>query len=156
MDKKAKLRWGVELLWWIATAVVVAAVLLPILTSVTDYPFLTANIIFVVAFITFTRYIFLLKHTFLAYRQRLKIAAFFLFIPLIFLIIEQINNFQTYLDNYGFVPMLGHLPLSSFNNLSRYIYNEMLFFGVGAVLAGIILPFRLLISVWRLRNRGKV
>lgn len=156
MDKKAKLTWGVELLWWMATAVAVAAVLLPILTRVPDYPFLLGNIIFVTAFITFTRYIFLLKHTFLAYRQVLKVVVFFLFFPIIFLIVEQINHFQTYLDNYGFVPMLGHLPLNTFNNLSRYIYNEMLFFGVGAVVAGVILPFRLLISVWRLRNRGKV
>jgi len=35
------------------------------------------------------------------------------------------------------------------NAISKYIKNEVLLFGVGAVVAAIILPLRLLISVWK-------
>ena len=145
-----------EVLWWVVTAIVAVAVVLPAVQVAEGYLFVRANVVFVVAFITFSRYIFLLRHTFLARRQRLKAGLFFVFIPVVFLLVQELNGFQSYLDNYGFVPMLGHLSLQSFNAYSRYIYNEMLFFGVGAILSGIVLPFRLLISVWRVRNRGSV
>jgi len=32
----------------------------------------------------------------------------------------------------------------------------MIFFGVGGIITGIILPFRMIISLWRMRNKGTV
>lgn len=156
MDKKKKLTGTLELLWWIATFIVTLAFLLPILTRVPDYPFLWPNVIFIVGFITFTRYLFLLKYTFIAKRQVVKVVLVFLTIPAIFLMVEQVNLFQRFLDNYGFIAFLDHLPHTSFQWLSKYIYNEMLFFSTAAVISCALLALRLLISVWRYRNLGKV
>jgi uncharacterized membrane protein YbaN (DUF454 family) len=64
-------------LGWLITALVVAGVLYPVLTTVSSYPFLLTNIIFIVAFITFARYIFQLKHSFLAHRTFFKGRHFF-------------------------------------------------------------------------------
>lgn len=74
MDKKNTLILWLELIWWVITAVVVAVVLYPIYKAMYVWPFRTWNIIFIVGLLTLGRYVFLLKHTFMAKRQILKIA----------------------------------------------------------------------------------
>ncbi|MEL6926262.1 MAG: hypothetical protein AAFO94_19630 [Bacteroidota bacterium] len=156
MEPQSKLAFRLELIWWLVTAVIVAAVLLPILTSVQSYPFLVSNIVFIIVFITFTRYIFLLKHTFIAKRQIVKALFGLICIPILFYLINEINFFQTYLDEQGFDSFMQGLTLEKKDSLHRYIRSELLLFGVGSIIVAIILPVRMLISVWRLRNRGTV
>ncbi len=145
-----------ELIFWVFTAIITAVVLLPILTSVENYPFLFINIVYIVAAVTVTRYLFLLRHTFLARRQRLKVAVFFLFIPFVFYLIQELNHFQVFLDEEGLDAVVGNLPYEQRNNMMDYIRNQMILFGVASIVASVALPFRLLASVWRLRNRGVV
>lgn len=145
-----------ELIFWVFTAIITAVVLLPILTSVENYPFLFINIVYIVAAVTVTRYLFLLRHTFLARRQHLKVAVFFLFIPFIFYLIQELNHFQVFLDEEGLDAVVGNLPYEQRNNMMDYIRNQMILFGVASIVASVALPFRLLASVWRLRNRGVV
>lgn len=152
MSRKIQL----ELLFWVFTVIITAVVLLPILTSVESYPFLFINIVYIVAAVTVTRYLFLLRHTFLARRQQLKVAVFFLFIPFIFYLIQELNHFQVFLDEEGLDAVVGNLPYEQRNNMMDYIRNQMILFGVASIVASVALPFRLLISVWRLRNRGTV
>lgn len=57
------------------------------------------------------------------------------------------------LDYDGAKALLGGTPDERIIN---YTYNEVLLFGVGSVVAGIIFPLRLLLSVWRMKNRGTV
>ncbi|MFN7118078.1 MAG: hypothetical protein ACK4TA_14855, partial [Saprospiraceae bacterium] len=103
---------------------------------------------------TLSRYIFLLPYTFLANRQRLKVALIFLCIPVVFLLIQELNRFQTYLDYNGLEVLLGNFSTQPEESLINYTYNEMLLFGVGSVVSGIVFPFRLTLSIWRRRNRG--
>jgi hypothetical protein len=152
MNKKAQL----ELFFWLFTLVILAAVLLPMATRLPDYPFFLANTVFVITAITMTRYLFLLKHTFLAKQQRLKVIVFFLLIPLAFYIIQELNYFQTFLDERGPEAIVGSMPLSSQDNMLTYIRSEVIFFGVASIISTVALGFRLLVSVWRLRNRGEV
>ncbi len=154
MDTTLTIR--LELIWWLFTAILIAAILLPIYSHIDHYPFWMTNVLFVAVFITLTRYVFLLKHTFLAKRQILKIALIFLSIPVIFYLINQINYFQTFLDEEGVESFIHGLPLHRRNGLATFIRAEMLLFGVGSVIIAIIFPFRMLLSVWLLRNRGKV
>ena len=72
MNREQSLHFRLEIIWWIFTLILAAGILYPILREVDDYPFLVINIIFVIVFVTFTRYIFLLKHTFLAKQQLIK------------------------------------------------------------------------------------
>jgi len=152
MNKKVLL----ELIWWVFTAVVVIGVLLPIYTNVEGYPFYFINIVYVVTFITLTRYIFLLRYTFLAKRERIKLILFFLSIPFVFYLGQELNHFQTFLDEEGLNAVTGFLPLSSGTGMIQYIQNEILLFGVGSIICAVVFPFRLMVSIWRFRNKGTV
>lgn len=156
MNKNASLQIGLELIWWIVTLLVVGLVIYPILSKLVDYPFTTINIIFIIVFITFARYIFLLKHTFLASRQWLKAVLMVLSIPLIFYLVNGINYFQTFLDEEGMEAIMQGVELSKQRGLSNYIRSEVLLFGTGSVIVGIIFPIRLMLSIWRTHNRGTV
>lgn len=152
MNRKAIL----EILFWAFTAVVAVAVLLPILIELEDYPFLFINIIYIVTAITVTRYLFLLQHTFLARRQPLKAVFIFLFIPFIFYLVQELNNFQVFIDEQGLDALVGSLPYRRRNNMADYIRSEMLFFGTAGIISSVAFPFRLIASIWLTRNRGTV
>lgn len=156
MSTDSTLSIRLELFWWVFTAIVAFGILYPILSTTDNYPFLLINIIFIIVFITFTRYLFLLRHTFLAKRQMLKAAVIVICIPLIFYLINGVNYFQTYLDENGLESFLGALPLDRQNSMGGFIRNEMLLFGVGSVLVAMMMPFRMIISIWRTHNRGTV
>jgi len=156
MDKKMALSLRLELIWWIFTFVVLAGVLYPILTKISSYPFLLTNSLFVIIFITFTRYVFLLKHTFMAHKETIKVVIVLIIIPIIFYLVSEVNYFQTFLDERGIDSFMQELPYEKQHGLANYIRSEMLLFGVGSVIITIILPFRLILSVWRNRNKGTV
>ena len=145
-----------ELLWWLITALVLAAVLLPIYLNIRYFPFYGLNILVIVSFITMARHLFLLPYTFLAKREVLKIIIVFLCIPLIFIIVQELHKFQTYVDEQGVEMLVGKRPAEKQMQWVYFVQNEILLFGVGAVVTSAILPFRLILSVWRGRNRGTV
>ena len=145
-----------ELMWWVATALLCLLILFPILQKTNQYPFTWINILFVVVFVTLFRYIFSLKYTWLARRQYLKITLVFLCIPLVFNMINNVNYFVTHIDDFSYEAYLGHLEQDVRNKLEIYIRSEMLLFGVGSAIMSALFPFRLLISVWRQRNKGTV
>ncbi|MEZ4931510.1 MAG: hypothetical protein R2788_05200, partial [Saprospiraceae bacterium] len=60
MEKQKKLHIRLELIWWMITLVIIIGLFIPIYTTQKDYPFWMSNTIFVLVFITFSRYIFLL------------------------------------------------------------------------------------------------
>jgi hypothetical protein len=145
-----------ELVFWLFTALVTIAVLIPINSNIIDYPFWIQNIVFIIVAITITRYIFLLKFTFLAKRQLLKVGCIFLCIPLIFYLVQELNYFQTYLDERGTDHIVGHLPFEDRSDVIDYMRSELLLFGTMAIISSIIFPIRLIISIWRTHNRGTV
>lgn len=156
MQKQTDLHIRLELIWWLVTLLVVAGILLPIYTSQTVYPFWVSNVLFIVAFITMTRYIFLLRFTFLAYQQWLKVAVAILCIPLFLYMYKELNLFRVIEDQIGIEEMFEHLSLEGQTSMSSYVRTEMLFFGAASLIATAIMPFRMLISFWRTHNRGTV
>ena len=152
MANEDKLKQRFELLWWVVTTMVVLIVLYPIFSSVKNFPFYFINVVYIVVFITISRYLFFLRYTFFAKWQRLKLAFIFLCIPLAFLLIQELNTFQTFLDEEGRDAIVRNLKRESRPGMFRYIYNEMLLFGVGSIITTILFPFRLVLSVWRTQN----
>lgn len=152
---KASIR-RLELLWWLITLLILAAVLLPIYIKVEGYPFYLLNSVYIIGFITLTRYIFFLPFTWLAHKEPWKVILFFLCIPFIFYLIQGINQFQIFLDEEGPEALIKNLQGKTLSDLTTYIRSEMLLFGVGSIISGLIFPFRLLVSVWRKRNRNSV
>jgi dipeptide/tripeptide permease len=145
-----------ELFWWLITGLVLAAVLLPIYFNIGNFPFYRLNIVVIICFITLGRYIFLLPYTFIARREVWKIVIVFLCIPLVFYLVQELNYFQTFIDERGVESLVGKRPADKQMQWVYFIQNEILLFGVGAVIATVIMPFRLILSVWRGRNRGTV
>ena len=145
-----------ELIWWVFTALVVFIVLLPIHENVRDFPFYVENIILIVAFITFSRHIFLLNLSFMARRKWIKVAII-LIAPLFFFIASTaLGDFRNFMDEKGLQTLVDHLHVTRQTSMIHYIKNEMIFFGVGSIITGILLPIRMIISLWRMRNKGTV
>lgn len=156
MDKKETLKLWLELIWWALTAIAVVAVLYPIHKAMHVWPFQGWNIAFIITLITLARYIFLLKHTFLAKQQEVKVALLILMFPLTFVMINGVNFFLVFIEENTWDPLTGHLPAVQKRAIEEYIWAEMLFFGVGSCIVSPAFAARMMISVWRTRNRGTV
>ncbi len=151
MNKKLLL----ELIWWIATIIIVVLFILPIYNTVGDkYIFYVQNIFFIVLFITFTRYIFLLKYTFLENNKKVKVALVFIPIVLFFYAMDSLFDFQDYIDQQEHIGMLSHLTPDRAMEISKYIKYQFLFFGTGGMMVIFMLPIKMIVSVWKQVNRG--
>lgn len=156
MQKQTVVRILLELTWWVITFVVVWAVLAPIDKAMYIWPFRTWNIVFVVALVTFTRHIFLLEHTFLANHQVTKIVFLLLMFPATFMLISGVMGFMGYIEDNTWEGLTGHLPMVEKLAIEKYIWTEMLFFGIGSAFAAPVFAGRMMLSIWRTRNRGTV
>jgi len=156
MQKQRSLVLLLELIWWFVTAIVVFAILYPVNKAMNVWPFQGWNIFFVVVLFTLTRYIFLLKHTFLAKKQILKVVLMILMFPLTFILILGLNRFMVYIEENTWEPLTGHLPPLDKKSIETYLWTQMIFFGAGSIIAAPVFAIRLFISVWRTQNRGTV
>lgn len=147
--------WKVTLIWLLLTAIVLGAFSAPMLMNKVDFPFWWAHCLFIVVFLFAIRYLFFLRHSFLASRQIVKIALFFFCIWGVFYLVDTMHDFQLFTDEDGLETFLGHLPNADNTSLGQFIKTEMIFFGTGSILAVAILAIRLVISVWRWHNLGK-
>jgi heme/copper-type cytochrome/quinol oxidase subunit 2 len=146
LDKKQlKLKIQLELVWWVFSSIVLLFVTYPIFSTLKSYDFWISNILFVLIFVTYSRHIFFLKHSFLAQQQVFKFILIFASIPLIFKSVEWLFDYQ------HFIQTDGNEKLKTVN----YISSQYMFFAVATVISAIILPFRLLISYWRVYNKHK-
>lgn len=145
-----------EVLWWLFTTIVVIIVLLPIWNLQIDFPFYFENILLIALFITFTRYIFLLPLTFIARKKWIKVVIILAAAIFFFVLSTALGDFRNFMDEEGLQTLVTHLHVKEQTSIINYIKNEMIFFGVGSIITGIILPFRMIISLWRMRNKGTV
>jgi hypothetical protein len=146
----------VELLWWVLTFLVIIIVLFPIWEYVPTFPFVYQNALLIAALITFSRYSFLLPITFLARMKWVKLFLILSSVLFFFILSTALGDFRNFLDEKGLPTLVTHLHVEEQTRMITYIRNEMIFFGVGSIIAGIVLPFRMLISIWRVRNKGTV
>ena len=153
--KEIRLYLLVELLWWAVTGVVVVAVMWPIWSAGVIWLFQTSNIFFIVALITLGRHIFALNTSLIGKKQILKAFILIALVPVVFAFISHLNEFMVYVEEHMWDQMTGHLPASSKRNIESYMYNEMLFFSVGSILAAFGLAARLVMSLWTQYNSEK-
>lgn len=156
MDHVLKHKINIELIWWAFTVILAAIIIFPIWINAPLFPFFFQNIILVAAFVTFTRYIFLLPSTLIARQKWIKVFVIAVSAILFFVLTTALSDFHNFLDEQGLQTLVDHLNVNAQTRMMNYMKGEMIFFGVGAIIAGIILPFRMLISLWRVRNRGTV
>ncbi len=146
----------IEIIWWMVSISIGLLVLLPIYFQKINYPFYVLNFIFVLGFLTCSRWLFLWKFTPYARIQILKLCFIFLFIPIIFSGIIYFSDFRNYIDEIGLQEMVQHLPSGEQDAMSHYIRNEMVFFAVCFILVSILIPFKMVWNIWTQHNRGEV
>jgi len=153
MNEQGRLKLKLELIWWVFTLVLVVAVLAPIYISKLTFPFYFANVVFIIVFVTVTRYMFFLKHTWLLRMKWLKIGLILGSVIFIFVLSTSMIDFNNYIDQIGLQEIVMDLPVEDQFSMIRYIHREVIFFGIGSIVAMIALPVRLLISLRRMRQQ---
>jgi len=144
-----------EVLWWVITAVIATLILLPIYLNIGEaYPFYRDNILIIVIAITWTRYIFFMKYHWLTLSNYIKAFFMVLSIPTFLFIIGTFYDFQSFYDDGLFDDVLSVLPYKNQANMLLYIRTEMIFFLAFAFICNFMLPFRMLMSIWRKINKG--
>jgi len=141
-------------LWILAMLLLPVISLWPIYSNELDYPFYLNNFVFILTPIFFLRYIFFIKFTFIENTLIPKI----LFIPLAIVLIiysyRGFNEFVNFYNDNGIFYSLEKFDLKKQDFLSTYINRQYIFFAVLSMIVSIIMPFRMLISVWRVYNKG--
>jgi hypothetical protein len=147
---------AIEAISLLMTAIVVAVVMYPIWTQFPEFSFNWTNIVYILAFLTFTRYTFLLRYTFIATQQNIKIGFILLTLIIILGLVTQIQDFNVWIDAGDPDRLMPNVPQSKRDALLKYIKSEFMFFAVGAIVASVFLSGRLMMSVWRTRNKEGV
>jgi len=151
-----KSKLTLELVWWIATAILVTLFVLPIYSALGDrYTFYVPNIFFIILFVTYTRLIFLTKYSFLSNNKWLKVIFVFLSIPLFFYAMDALFNFQDFFDRDDHIKMLSNLTPDKAVEFNNYIKYQFLFFGTGGMIVLFMMPVKMIISIWKTINLGR-
>jgi cation transport ATPase len=145
-----------EIVWWLITAVVVSVIMYPIWSDFMSFKFNLTNTVLVTCFVTFTRYAFLLKHTFLAHWEKGKIIFILCAIAFIGVLSIQVQDFNVWYDNGNPDVLLKVVKENKREGLLEYIKTEFIFFAVASSISVLFLAGRLLHSIWRVKNRGIV
>lgn len=146
----------VEILWWVFTMVFVCVIMWPIWRDVPGFPFTFQNILLIVFFVTFTRYIFFLHLTLIARKKWIKVAIIAWAGLFFFITATAMIDFRNFMDEKGLQTLVSHLEVEDQTRRMKYIKQEMIFFGVGSIITGILLPMRMIRSLWRMKNTGRV
>jgi hypothetical protein len=148
-------KWKLELLAWIATALIIILVCLPLYVVDIDFPFTWQNILIIVCFLTFGRYFMLFKFIpFISYTW-IRVG-FLLALPILFVFLLSINSdFNLFLQNQSLEELMINEHWNTQKSMSKYIRTEMIFFGTGSIIATILLGLRIVVSLWRtINNKG--
>jgi len=162
MDNLGKQRVGkllMELIWWLLTGIVAWLVARPLWSEFVQYEFIHELILFIIILITYARYLFLLKYTFLSHFQAGKFILIFVSIPLIFYLIQLFFNYQDFLEKQSEgmeeyqVYFRANMTFSEHGEVLNYLTKVYSFFALSAIITVVISPFRLLLSFWRVYNK---
>ncbi len=144
-----------EIVWWALTLVLIVLILLPIYSKIgTRYPFYVSNIAFIIISTTFIRYIFLLKHHWLSSAKWIKVLFVFIPIPIFFYLTGAFYDFQSFSDEVSLTSLVQDIPYKEQIHMTKYMRVEMVFFFAAAFIANLMMPLRMVISLWREINKG--
>lgn len=143
-----------ELLWWAFTLVLAGLILLPVYSQLPDFPYLWPNFVYVLVAITLTRYLFFLRISWLRDRLLVQAGIGILLLPLIFWMVQYLNDFITFFDENGPDVLVKNLERDLGKVMQRYLQAEYRFFAIWAIVAALLTPLRLLFNVWSRYRAG--
>ena len=148
--------WILELVWFIATFILVILVILPIRSEIFGFPHEKANIFFIIVFTTLIRWLLFLKNTPFSKIQLIKAFIGLGAVWMALYSLRQFGLFQNFIDEKGIESLTLHLPEARQIALQKYIISEFIFFSIGTIMVCIMMPIRMLISIWRTHNLKQV
>ncbi len=149
MKKELSYKIALEVISWLITFVIVTAVLAPIYLYEIDYPFWIGNALLIIVFITAFRYTFLLRFSWLRSYFWIKVAWIAFSLLLTVSLANYLSTLNRYMDEDGLNTITYALQYRDQLSMIRYIKSQILFFGVGSIVASLSLAVRLTVSVWR-------
>lgn len=144
--------WAIEIIWWLISLVLLAAVILPIVSEVEDYPFLVLNVVYVILFFHYARHVVFLKYSALRMFFWGKLILALVTIPLLFLVVGQFGYFQTFMDEHTMSEIMPNLSYQKQVSLNNFIKFQMVFFFTATVISGTLFVLRMMVSLWRQVN----
>lgn len=141
-------------LWLLLILLLPALVLWPVYSNDIVFTFYFYNILIITAPVFFLRYIFFIKYTFIEKTivPKLLIMPLALILGIYSYII--LNEFIDFYNNNGIYYSLEDFSLDKQEFLGNYIFRQFIFFAAFTMITCIVIPFRMLISVWRVYNKG--
>lgn len=139
-----------EVLWLLISIILITIIVLPIYWHNVDFQYWALLIGSFMILIYFLRLIFLLKFTFIKDNIWIQAIIILSCLPLFFIVYNSMHGFQAHLDHGDLNNILDGYGLDTRRFLYNYIRNAVLFGAIGAILTILILPFRMLISIWKL------
>ncbi|MFN8339377.1 MAG: hypothetical protein U0T36_10210 [Saprospiraceae bacterium] len=142
-----------ELLSWLFALMFAALFIIPIyLRCEMNYTFYIPNIVSIIEFVVLTKMLFLLSYTPYARSKWLRMVLIFLPIPLLMYQVDNLFDFQKFIDEEGSIKFFGNDFSANDYNFGKFIKYQYIFFSVGATIALILVPIRMIISFWRTTN----
>lgn len=152
--KPNKWKWVAEILFLLLSIALAVLVMRPIHDYYGDhFHYYVSNYAFIVLFLTYSRYLFLLKYTPFSHNMWIKLILVFASIPLMLWLVDDTYDFRRMLEEEGLEPMVQSKVLDTRMNLAKYAKYEYLFFSSSAIITIILIPFRMMISIWRVKNK---
>lgn len=149
-------KWTIELVWWIATFVISALILLPIYLANIQFEWFIYNMVYIVGAITLVRYVFTLHYHPFSHSKVFKILMI-LVVPLLFFpILEGLHSFLEFSDQIGIFTILEHLSFDRQKWYARYIKIEYVLAGVTCFLGVFAMIIKMIRSLWRQVKFGTV
>jgi hypothetical protein len=149
-------KWTVEILGLVIAGIIAFAVVSIIDSNVINYKFVLINFSGILLFFTFSRYILLLQYTPFSHTTWVKLILLFGCIPLFFYFMDGQYEFLRMLDEQGVEPFVNSDNADYRWNFAKFTKYQFLFFITGTMCMLFILPVRMIVSIWRVRNKGTV
>lgn len=150
-------KFSIELLSLLVSLLVASMIMLPIyLHFGLDYPFYISNIAFILIFLNFVRYIFLLKYTPFSHSKMVKLILLFICIPILLFAVESFYIFRQFVDETGFYEISPKISASKSQMMAKFTKYQYLIFASGTFITLILIPIRMIRSIWRVTNNKGV
>lgn len=148
-----KLKWKAELLFWVISCLLVLLFLWPVWSTYgLTFEFYEKNAVACLVFFTFSRYLFLFKYVPFSHQKWVKGVLFFLCIPLFLYLLDGLYDFIRFIDEAG----IQDLDMYASLRIQKYTRLEYIFFLTGSLIATLLFPMRLLVSMWRQINTDTI
>jgi hypothetical protein len=148
-----KYKFLAEILFIIITVIIAYLLMTPVINNMINFNFIEVNYFCIILFLMYSRYIFLLKLTPFSHSPWIKLIFIFTSIPILFYLTDEFFDFTKMLDEEGIYSKVNTDSYDQVFIIGDYVKFEFLFFLIGAFITTIIIPIRMIISIYRVYNK---